>query len=66
LSYESFRIIKDKIRRTSDEKAAKWQVHNIRLFLLKVGATVTEKARRLTVKFSKHYVCKDLLATMLI
>lgn len=66
LSYEMFRLIKEKIRKTGDEKASKWQVSNIRLFLLKVGTRVVKKARKITIEFSKAYVCRDLLVQMLI
>ena len=66
LSYEMFRIFRNKIRATGNIEASKWQVANIRLFLLKVGAVITKKVKTLTVSFSKSYVCKKLLTEMLI
>lgn len=66
LSYEMFRLIKNKIRATGNIEASKWQVSNIRLFLLKVGATITKRVKTLTISFSRSYVCKKLLTEMLI
>lgn len=65
LSYEIFRLIREGIIKTGNQTAAGWQVTNIRLYLLKVGATLIRRVRTLTVKFSKSYVCKELLTTML-
>lgn len=65
LSYEMFRMIRQKIGRTKNKEAAKWQVSNIRLFLLKVGAMVVCKARSIAVRFSNSYICRDLLVEML-
>jgi hypothetical protein len=61
LTYEIFGIIKKLIKQTDENEAKKWQIDNIRLFLLKVGATITKTVRVVTINFSKSYVCKDLL-----
>ncbi len=65
LSYEVFRMLREKISRTSNREAAKWQASNIRLFLMKVGSTIVNKARSIIVKFSKSYHCRDMLVEML-
>jgi len=39
LAYEMFLLIKQAIKKTSFNKAMKWQINNIRLFLLKIGGT---------------------------
>jgi hypothetical protein len=60
LCYEFFRLIKELIKKTGDKTASKWQVDNIRLFLLKVGATIIKRIRRVKICFSKSYVCREL------
>jgi len=59
--YEMFLIIKQMIRKTKFHKAYKWQIDNIRLYLLKVGGTIKKTARRVYLKLSKAFVHKDLL-----
>ncbi len=66
LSYEMFRILREKIKATGNTEASKWQVANIRLFLLKVGAVITKKVKSLTVSFPRTYTSKKLLTEMLI
>lgn len=61
LTYELFGLIKKYIKKTDYEEAKKWQIDNIRLFLLKVGATIKKTVRLVTINLSKSYVCKDLL-----
>ena len=65
LSYEMFRLIRESIKKTGNQAASGWQVANIRLYLLKVGATLIRRVRTLKVRFSKSYVCKELLTAML-
>ncbi|MEA3436370.1 MAG: IS1380 family transposase [Thermodesulfobacteriota bacterium] len=60
LCYELFRMIKELIRKSGKKDAAKWQISNIRLYLMKVGATIRRRVRRITVCFSKSYVCREL------
>lgn len=60
LCYEFFRIMKELIKKCGDANASKWQVDNIRLFLLKVGATIIKRVRRVKICFSKSYVCREL------
>ena len=62
LTYELFGLIKQYILKTDDSEAKKWQIDNIRLFLLKVGATIKKTVRRITINLSKSYVCRDLFA----
>lgn len=60
LTYEFFRVIKELIKKAGDEESSKWQIDNIRLYLMKVGATIRRRARQVTVSFSKSYVCREL------
>ena len=60
LAYEFFRIIKELIKKSGDQVASKWQIDNIRLYLLKVGASVKKRVRTITFSLSKSYVCRKL------
>jgi hypothetical protein len=66
LCYEMFRLIKCLIKKTKNTIASKWQVSNIRLYLLKVGATIKQKVRSITIKYSKAFVYQDLLTELLL
>ena len=59
--YEMFLIIKQMIKKTKYKKAHKWQIDNIRLYLLKIGGTITKTVKRIYIKLSKAFVYKDLL-----
>jgi hypothetical protein len=59
--YEMFLIIKKMIRKTKFHKAHKWQIDNIRLYLLKAGGTIKKTAKRIYFKISKAFIYKDLL-----
>ncbi len=65
LCYEMFRLIKVIIASTGTKMAAGWQVSNIRLYLLKIGATIKECVRSITVKFSKAFVYQELMSKLL-
>lgn len=65
LAYEMFVVLKKYIKQTTDDVAKKWQVDNIRLFLLKVGATIKKTVREVKINFSKSYVCKDLFEQLI-
>lgn len=60
LCYEFFRIIKILIKKSGDKNSAKWQVSSIRLFLMKVGARIKIRVRRITLSLSASYVCRKL------
>lgn len=60
LTYELLRQIKLLIKQTGDSKASIWQIDNIRTYLLKVGTIIKIKKKRITVSFSKYYVCRNL------
>jgi hypothetical protein len=60
LCYEFFRRIKTLIKKSGEKEASKWQIDNIRLYLMKVGATIRNRVRRITISFSKSYVCREL------
>lgn len=65
LCYEFFRLIKTLIQRTTFKHAYKWQIDNIRLYVMKVGAIVKKKVRSMRVSFSKAYICQDLFASII-
>jgi len=60
IAYEMFLFIKLMIKKTSSIDAKKWQVNNIRLFLLKIGGTIRKTKRRIFISFSKHAKYKHL------
>lgn len=60
LAYEYFRIIKELLKKSGHTEESKWQINNIRLYLLKVGATIKKRVRRITVMLSNSYVCREL------
>jgi len=60
LAYELFLILKNNIKKTSFEKAKKWQVSSIRTHLLKVGATIKITKRRIYYRLSKAFVHQHL------
>ena len=60
LCYEYFRRIKELIKKSGEKDAGKWQISNIRLYLMKVGATIRSRVRQITICFSKSYVCREL------
>lgn len=65
LCYEMFRLIKVLIARTGNSIATSWQVNNIRLYLLKIGATIKERVRSITIRFSKAFVYQELMNKLL-
>ena len=65
IAYEMFRLIKLMIKRTKFEKAKRWQVSNIRLFLLKIGGTIKNTKRRIHINLSKSFVNKNLFRELL-
>jgi hypothetical protein len=60
IAYEMFVLIKETINKTSFNKAKKWQINNIRLFLLKIGGFIKHTKRRVYVNLSKSYAYKEL------
>jgi len=60
LAYEMFLLLKQKIKKTTNEKAKKWQISSIRTYLLKIGATIKITKRRIYYRLSKAFVYKDL------
>ena len=66
IAYEMFLIIKTMIKKTKfNKKAHKWQVDNIRLYLLKVGGTVKKTVKRIYFQFSKAFVYKKLFEQLI-
>ncbi len=62
--YEMFLIIKQMIKKTKYLNAHKWQVDNIRIYLLKVGGTIKKTVKRIYIQISKAFVYKDLLSEL--
>ena len=60
LAYEMFLLLKQKLKKTTNEKAKKWQISSIRTYLLKIGATIKITKRRIYYRLSKAFVYKDL------
>ena len=65
LAYEMFRLIKEMIKKTNFNKAKKWQINNIRLFLLKIGGQIKETKRRVYISLSNTYIYKDLFRQLM-
>jgi len=65
LAYEMFRLLKAMIKCTGFDNAKKWQVNNIRLFLLKIGGTIKETKKRVFINLSKSAVYKDLFMELI-
>lgn len=65
LTYEFFRLIKEEINEVKDEVAEKWQVSSIRMYLLKVGATIKVTKRRVYYMLSKSFVYQDLFQKLI-
>lgn len=63
--YEFFGELKKMIARTSQDQAKKWQVDNIRLFLLKIGATVIRRVRKVTIRFSRAFAQQELFRELM-
>ena len=65
LIYKEKRLVKTMIKRTKHVKAQKWQIDNIRLYLLKAGGTIKKTLKRVYVKLSKAFVYRDLLQELI-
>jgi hypothetical protein len=66
IAYEMFLKIKTMIKKTNYKKAHKWQIDNIRLYLLKVGGTVKDSVKRIYFQFSKSFVYKELFEEIIL
>lgn len=55
LSYEMMRLLRVALIKIGDEIAMKWQIDNVRLFLLKIGACIKIRKRTITICFSRAY-----------
>lgn len=60
LAYEMFLLIKKRIKKSSFDIAKKCQISSIRIYLLKVGATIKITKKRIYYQLSKAFVYKDL------
>lgn len=64
--YEVFGELKRMIAKTRHDEAKKWQVDNLRLFLLKVGATVKRRVRKVTIRFSRAFAQQELFRELML
>lgn len=65
LSYELILIIKKKIKSATTGIAQKWQINNIRLFLLKIAGTIKKTKKRIFIKLSNKAIYKDLFMKLI-
>jgi hypothetical protein len=65
IAYEMFLILKVMIKKTKFKQAHKWQIDNIRLYLLKVEGTVKRTVKRIYFQFSKSFVYKKLFEELI-
>jgi hypothetical protein len=65
MSYEFFRIIKNKIKNTTYDIAKKWNINSIRLLLLKAGAIIMKTKRQIKISITNAFVHKDLYIMLL-
>jgi len=63
--YELFRMIKELISQTGHTEAKRWQVFNLRLFLLKVGASLKRRVRSISIHFSSAFSHKKLFRELM-
>jgi Transposase DDE domain. len=64
--YEFYRQIKLLIIKTKDEEAKKWQIDNIRLYLMKIGAMFERKVRVIYIHYSKAFARKELFTELIL
>lgn len=65
LCYEFYGLIKSLIRKTKFKQAHTWQIDNIRLYVMKVGAIIKKKVRSVQISFSRAFICQDLFAAII-
>jgi len=65
LAYEMFLLLKKSIKKTTFEKAKKWQISTIRTQLLKIGATIKITKKRIYYQLSKAFVHQELFREMI-
>lgn len=63
--YELFRRIKELIGKSKEEEAKRWQVETLRLFLLKVGASVTKMVRSVRIRYSSAFARQHLFRELM-
>lgn len=65
IAYEMFLITKTMIKKTGFSEAHKWQIDNIRLYLLKVGGTIKKTVKRIYFQFSKSFRYRKLFEELI-
>jgi hypothetical protein len=65
LCYEFYGLIKSLIRKTKFKQAYKWQIDNIRLYVMKVGAIIKKRVRSIRISFSIAYICQNLFSSII-
>lgn len=63
--YEFFRTVRETIAQTRHAEASRWQVDNLRLFLLKVGASIKTRARSIRIRFSSAFAQQELFRELM-
>jgi hypothetical protein len=65
LAYELLRQLRELIRMTSHEKAKRWSIQSIRLYLLKVAAQVQQSVRQIHICFSRSFSQQNLFTELM-
>ncbi len=65
MAYNVVQHVKERMAKTKQEAAQKWQVSSIRTHFFKVAATVTVTKSRIRYRFSKSFVHRELLQELL-
>lgn len=65
LCYEILRTIREMIKAGGFDKQAKWQAHNIRVLLLKIGVQVKKTKKRIYIHFAEHYLNQDIFRSLI-
>ena len=65
LAYEMFLLLKKMIKKTTFQKAQKWQIDTIRAAILKIGATIKVTKRRIYYHLSKSFVNQKLFLELI-
>lgn len=66
LAYEMFLLLKKNIKKTTFEKAKKWQISTIRTQLLKIGATIRITKKRIYYQLSKAFIHQELFREIIV
>lgn len=66
LAYEIMLLVKEKIKKIKkNERAKKWTVNNIRLFLFKIAVAIKITKRRIVISISSTAIYMDLFLSII-